>query len=362
MSDGAGNLPTQPSLEPEDFFAGSFGVHVISEFAFCSRAGIIASEQPEPDDESEPQLGPRLDFMRLDERELIEAREHYWQSLVSASAVSLVGLALVLAIKVVLNRWTWTVIGLIPLSAGVSDICFALPLFWQASKALQAFRAAVIPKDFGDPTRTVSVDWWALRKAGWDCQKLKEELQAPDKSMGGKPWRVFVTPENWRIPVIWRPRGSESYGLPQTVRLAAYSRLLEECMNAISPFGVIFYQGTTRCDIVPISPELKSRLGSTLIQARREMGQLRQGSPPAAPTDNRCSGCPFGRPRPRREGKSDTILSGCRFPAITFRGFDERRGHPDDYHSVCGDRFCWTPPHKDTPRQQQFLSGRPTGK
>ena len=63
---------------------------------------------------------------------------------------------------------------------------------------------------------------------------------------------------------------------------------------------------------------------------------------PAAPPDNRCSGCHCGKPRKHVAGKSDTILNG----RATCAGADE--GGQRHYHSTCGDRFKWVPPHDDS--------------
>ena len=347
MPDSPGDLRSHQQYDANEY-RGSLGVHTLSEFVFCHRAGIIASEQRDEQREEEPRLGPRLDFMAMHEHELIETRERYWQIIRFATPVAIIGLLLIVVALILFDHWVWASVGFIPALWGLSEISFALPLFNDARKALNALERAESRDDLLKVTETVRVDWWTLRRSGFDCQKLIDRLDAPDNSLGGKPWRVLVTQDNCHIPVIWRPRGVESYGISQAVRLAAYARLLEECHNTVSPVGVIFYLGTTECDIVPISTQLRSQLTTSIGEARRAMTCIRQhSSPPPQPTDRRCQGCCFGQPRRFKSGISETQLANATFPAIKFDGYRSDGSYCGEFHSTCGDRFQWTPPHDD---------------
>jgi hypothetical protein len=73
-------------------------------------------------------------------------------------------------------------------------------------------------------------------------------------------------------------------------------------------------------------------------------------SEPPAPPEQNCRGCPCGLPRLFVRGKSETILHGDTMPV---HGFDDSQKRL--WHSDCGDRFGWIPPHE---KKEQLTAGQ----
>jgi hypothetical protein len=70
-------------------------------------------------------------------------------------------------------------------------------------------------------------------------------------------------------------------------------------------------------------------------------GCPKEGLIPDLPTRARiCHDCQLGRPRVYKKGITDKHLDGQKYPAHRTRGEDRTV-----YHSICGDRFGWVPPH-----------------
>jgi hypothetical protein len=63
---------------------------------------------------------------------------------------------------------------------------------------------------------------------------------------------------------------------------------------------------------------------------------------PVAPTDNRCCGCHYGKPIEYKDGVTDTVLNGVPLVPLQTKATNGRF-----FHSACGDKFNWTPPHDD---------------
>ena len=66
--------PEHPQREPD-----SVNVHVLSEYVFCPRAAVLASESGEDWGDEEKELGPRLDmFVDYDDQRFDEALRAVW--------------------------------------------------------------------------------------------------------------------------------------------------------------------------------------------------------------------------------------------------------------------------------------------
>lgn len=70
---------------------------------------------------------------------------------------------------------------------------------------------------------------------------------------------------------------------------------------------------------------------------------VQTGNPHVNPPQSlsHCKGCQHGRPREYIQGRSETVLNGQPLPPRTAKGNDRKH-----YHSPCGDRFGWIPPHE----------------
>ena len=319
-------------------------VHVLSEHVFCPRAAILALESGEDEGDEEPMLGPRLDvFVDYNEHRFVEelhaawSEVRFWLTLMAPAAL------------LVLIVWR--------LASPVWGAAVALPLFymvaqlWELAMRIVAlvreqanFRAAAASPIDLSPQEVYKINWWTLRKAGFDCLKPRDAYPGLAERLKGKPWRVLTKDTVIRIPVIRKHRGGEGWGPQHVVRVAAYCRLIKTCEGGNAPFGILMFAGSYDCLVIPNNNEAQARFAQALKEVQEFLSIYEGGVfVPTAPADNRCSGCHCGKPRKHVGGKSDTVLNGR--AVMPFR---MKAGNGQYYHSTCGDRFKWVPAHSDS--------------
>jgi hypothetical protein len=192
-----------------------------------------------------------------------------------------------------------------------------------------------------DPSdnRIRTINWWSLRRSGFDCLKPVDPHFSLRDELSGRPWRILTKGTSLRIPVIRKHRGEPVHRPQHSLRLAAYCRLIEECEGAQAPFGILMFAGSYDCLLIPISGDAKAAVTDRLTEVRQFLETIDSGrySPPA-PTDGRCHGCHWREPRKYIPGQSETIHNGERLaPYLPSQSKDRA------YHSDCGDRFRWVP-------------------
>lgn len=314
-------------------------VHVLGEQVFCLRAGLIAFESGD-EQAVEPELGPKLhDWIDYDLHRFREELHRCWEKL------SFWVMWLAPAVLVVLIFWRM----ISPFAAAL----VSLPAFYVAVRAgeilvrifsllwawQQYTRAPETDIDL-NPTKEIDINWWTLRKAGFDCLKPPDPHRHPERPLSGRPWRMLIkTP--YRIPVLCKHLGKRSWGQQHVIRLAAYSQLIELCEVAKAPFGILKFGNSYRCRLIPITAETKATLERELLNAW-ELLQVAQSEKYtlAPPTGNQCHGCRHGLPHLLQKG-SVTVLNGVEWDAVAIPVGKDKK-----YHSTCGDRFRWVPPHQ----------------
>lgn len=323
-------------------------VRTLGEFVFCPRAGVLShasvDEEDEPTDE-------RMNLNFLPEYSLTLIEEQL--------AVQLRRLA----------RWAaWAAGGLFLVVVAarnglppVVPLALAVPTALCVWKSLQALSAVVRlgdrrreamsatptepPADLTDDTR---VRWWELLKAGFESVPYLEPLFDGESGLAGKPWRVLKRGP-LRIPVIRLPADNYHAGRywvyeQHRVRLAAYAGLLAACEGGRTPYGVVLFGGSYDGVAVPVIPAEAVR--AKLDEFRRTLDLESMGVPTPPPANPKvCSGCPLGLPRVVTAADRKDEALGRKLHVVT--GPDGRA-----YHSECGDRFGWTPPHHDAVRKR----------
>lgn len=318
------------------------GVHVLAEFVFCPRAGLIALEEKRVDLGEDLERAPRLDYLPEFEVEMIEAElQRVWS-----------GIWLHLT-------WTLPVV----LALGIAGFLFDLRLwliiillgswifqrlrhrFGQVvvlSRRLRAANEAVPNQPGPDSSEQQPVNWWSLLKAGFTSVEYEDPHEDAGRRIVGRPIRVLHY-DSLRIPVFRKRSGKESMGPQHAARMAAYCHLVETAEGGSAPYGIILfgsgYDGVTILN----TDENREAFENALLRVRRMMEAVPiEGAPPEVPPRmTGCTGCHLGRPRVYRKGITDTVLDGRRLPPYRTRGKDRRL-----YHSKCGDRFRWVPPHE----------------
>ncbi|MHB0958746.1 MAG: hypothetical protein ACYC0X_15625 [Pirellulaceae bacterium] len=337
MDKQSNDLPEDAmAAEPED---PGLSVHGLSEFVFCSRAGLCLHEQEREEDDSEEE--PNLYFLPIHEpRELALVL----QSLLRQFLWVLFGGLSVFALMVVI-AWLsgWPAMWL------VAALCLALIAwglydrgYWlyQAQRELELWQEATPVLPDAESIRIQEIDWRNLLASEVTVIRPPAAYHDADWRLGGKPWRVLEHGD-LRIPVF-KPRRPWKDLFPQHfVRMAAYCRLLEINEGARSPYGVIVKGETYAAITVPNTARSQALFRQALWAARgivRESEEVNRR--PSPPEDlGICRECPFGRPVPLRPG-ARYLRRGA---PITPKVLKDPRNRK--YHSHCGDRFGWMAPH-----------------
>ena len=324
------------------------GAHTLSEWVFCPRAGVLAHGGEVDRGSEEPDLGQKLDWYGdLEEHQLVEQLRLAWGEFRYWLVRLLPAVTLALLAALFTGRAWGIGIGL-PMTAAMLLAAghFArrcrksLNLIYRLWREIALARSAPPIELELCPERVLEVNWWSLRKAGFECRSSGGAYQNLSEGLTGKPWRILVKGTTLRIPVIRKHRGERSWGRQHVVRIAAYCHLIETGEGADSPFGVLMFPGSYDCVIIPNNHRARLELHQSLADARELLElQAQRKVIPAGPTDNRCAGCHWGLPR-LKAARSQTVHHGIEFPSKGAVAVDGRK-----YHSSCCDVFGEIPPH-----------------
>lgn len=313
------------------------GIHAVTEFMFCPRAGVIAHESEHDDLNALPRslllrYLPRYDLTRIEEQigKLVVV-------LAIGTGVGLAGL-LILGI-LALAKWPMLVIACWAMLAALVVFVAALLigvgiLVWRRTAALGA------PAE--EPTFTgaeaVPIAWWGLRAAGWAPRRYPDGLSVAEWKLVGRPWLVLCKGDE-RAPVFLMRSSKKKLYQQHYARMAGYCELLQRATGCQCRFGLILFVGSYRGLAAPNTTVAQRALVDGVRGARRMVHSIASGLEPAAPANNAiCFVCPLGRPKIyRAQNGADTSSQ----PNL-LRGRDGRH-----YHSACGDRFQWTPHHAE---------------
>jgi len=319
-------------------------VYALTEFVFCARAGLVATENEwsqDPDD-ARVNLGFYLPHNMADlELHLNHALNRLW----------IWGPAAALAVIVTLLTLWWgqTSIALAGAAACVfasgplrNHIDTAMQLVAQRSDLL-AWQAREVALDANIPC---PVDWRDFLQGGWMSVPCHEAYRDDARGLVGKPWCV-VRRGSITIPV-WKISQSGTHAEPEIfpqhlVRMAAYCHLVATCEGRQSPCGVVLYGNTYRGTTLPFNATAQVQLWREVDAANAVRGKVGDDDrwKPSTPPASRCSGCPCGAPRVYKEFQSEFRRNGEWIPVCGQTAADKKL-----YHSACGDRFEWTPPHE----------------
>ena len=125
--------------------------------------------------------------------------------------------------------------------------------------------------------------------------------------------------------------------------MAAYCHLLGVSEGARSPYGVIIKGETFAAVTVPNTPRTQAMFREALVAARRAVRESEEvnSNPPPPENANLCHECPY-RLACSATSQRTVLRHGA---PIEPKVAKDPRGN--EYHSHCGDRFRWIPPHRD---------------
>jgi len=316
------------------------GVHVLTEFVFCPRAGLCMYETPE-EDSGEEILPPSLDYMpRYDLRQIEDALEDVKRRLRERLLVAMgIGAATAVLAWIVDPEVVWLgMVGLVVVGWRLPALLKrAVILAWRQRRCLLAQPREPDP----DSQEIQPVDWWELLHADFRSVPYKDSLVDENWRLAGRPWRVLRR-GGQRIPVFRKRRGDARIRQQHLVRMVAYCHLLCVAEAAESPFGVVLFGDSYEGVAIPNSPGLRKVFHDALVEARSVVQRAQEGDKPSPPENQaQCGGCPLGKPFVYRPGITEYKLGHETLAPDTRFGEDGRC-----YHSHCGDRYGWIPRHK----------------
>lgn len=320
---------------------GWLTVHTLSEFVFCPRAGAIAYANQQMDEVDRP--APRFNLDYLPDYSVALIEEALDQQLHSLRRLGLQVLAAVVGGGLL---W-WGGYRLILLPIALLLLRQAVLFSQRLSNVLllaarrRAAHAAQAREPVRDSDQMQKVNWWELLRAGYESEAHELVLEDESLQLAGRPWRV-LSRGSLRIPVVkaLTPTGERSaVPKPQhAARVAAYCRLLSQSVGGESPFGIVMFGSTYEGWTVPNTTHLQAELEDIVAKAQARLVANPPGADAMSPESTSiCVGCPHGEPV--EVDRRDRAAGNGQRHGVTGR--DGRL-----YHSPCGERYGWCPPHR----------------
>ncbi len=219
--------------------------------------------------------------------------------------------------------------------------------------------------DVSEPT---VAHWPNFFVAGYRPEEPQDVMREDEWKLAGKPWRVLHY-GNRVIPVFLRNVTDGSAAIsddPETptlydqhfVRIAAYCYLTETSQGRQSPYGIVLTRGTLTGIAIPNTKATREQLVAAVAEARKTMRDFGRHPRIRPVNDERlCKRCAHGRPVPLDVCFSSRVTDEDQKPKelMPHPAITEPRGKREDrqerrFHSHCGDRFEWLPPHETAVR------------
>lgn len=317
-------------------------VNTLSKCVYCPRAGVITHELSAGEEVDEPARQFNLDYAPpFHLAGIQEAIGRLSNSLTrwgatGFAALMTAGLALLFGFRGLL----------IPLGMSVAVISWQMAKRINRVVELSEWRNAALRASPKEPTPTEQqhegVNWWEMLAAGYESVTTREQYRDDELGIIGRPWRV-LRKGSLRIPVI-KLRADEATTTPpphDAVQLAAYCRLLKICEGMESPYAILLF-GDNWDGLAVANCDALQQLLTDAVRFTRDVltaSEFNSICPPAPEPSTPCQCCPFGVP----------ALYDIAVGSQSWSNESRVHGVPMNghvYHSCCGDRFEWTPPHK----------------
>ena len=337
--------------ELADNDAPRVGVHVMSEFIYCPRAGIVTVDQQKEDTGCEAEVAPALGGLPTHDLNSIHKMLQALREQLAASCV-LTGVS---AAVVLLGFFAWgfpSLLLLIGTYYAAISLKGLLRDYDILRRRLKEAEVAAIKEPDWSLRIPQEIYWWSLVRAGFDIVQKQTAILDRDLHLAGKPWRVLQRGARHipviKFPTVIDPVDPRRHGQmsPQArARLAAYAYLTNRVERGQSDWVIVMFGNGFQGIAVPIDESMMSLFATGLQTARQQLEQY-LADPTLTPDPARgaspCIRCPHGKPD-RPEGP--TVFRGVQVASYITQGADGKR-----YHCVCGDRFRWVPPHQDAKR------------
>lgn len=332
------SLPKKQTAPPESKTL-VLGVHALTEFMFCESAGLVAYETKKPESVDDPggtplDYSPMYDYRAIC-RQLNRLSDRFWGWI-------FVGVAILIITPVFMHLVSrlFAFSGAIALASIGIPAWRLLTLIVTLSDRKKEADDATGKKPDVDSLEDETIGWWELHREGFAAATYEEGLVDREAGMMASLSKILRY-SDMVIPVFFI--NGEEIKLQHRVRMAAYCHLIEHGEQARSPYGVLVEKGTHTAHVVKTTKRVKATLAKAMDEAREVIRKNAQGYPPARPEHaGKCTNCPIGRPRSYQPGTTELVLKDRVVPVYVLG----RIGRRTVYHSQCGDRFGWKPPHK----------------
>ena len=333
------------------------GVHTLSEFVFCPRAGVISHELK--NDDSGVDTG-FVDLSYSPDYDMILARQEFAKIVKRFERFSF-GLLGATLTTMILGLAVKPFLGFLCLLVIIPAVLFLAPRLYRdvvqyrhLKKQIGLYESEQERLPNLKDLKTEIIPWFSLLKS-CDIEKCHDLLVDDELGISGKPWKLLHC-GNVCLPVFFCRRpisASESEDDPvawlkkqHSVRMKAYCELIEKNTGKHSSCGIIVFAGTM--DAVALkfwnNRVAERQLEDALMIARESLVEFGRHENVGVPATNVCVRCHLGRPKVYRLE-----------PGVARRNGNDIRpslhqvkvnGKSQTVHSVCGDFFEWIPPHE----------------
>jgi hypothetical protein len=326
----------------------TIGIHVLSEFVFCPRAGLITHGERKQDTGVEESVS-NLNFTPLYELQEIDARLVELQKNIFRCFALMIGLAIAGILSVIFFDWRF---------AFIAAFLICVVLKSVAGDGVRAFRFLKLRHEFTSVESQLpnlnnpeveEFDWRAIIRVNFDLERCNDRFVDFDLGISGKPWRLLKR-GSLCIPVFkcrpTQPQNPESKHpanwlyQQHYVRITGYCKLIESQTNHLAPFGLILFGGTYRAFAVKPDAASSEAMDRALTEARFRIEEFGLGKKPNPPNPKICRGCFHGRLRKRDIERTVLQHNGEEVPPKLVL-LDHKH-----QHSRCGDLFEWIAPHE----------------
>lgn len=324
------------------------GVHALTEFVFCNRAGLICQGEQTEDRGYEDAVS-NLDFMPFYELKEIDSALEKLQIRISWLLGLTAALIVAGAIIGIMSNWILAIIlwavSIVPFQRASIGLIKGYKLYSARQKFTRI--ESRIP-DLNTP-EDEELDWRAIIRFGFDVERCRDPFVDDELGIKGRPWRLLkrnslcIPVFKCRLPTPKNPESiAPSNWLYQQhyVRIAAYCRLIEKCTSQQAPFGLVLFSNTHRAFAIKMGRETDEALKRAIASAQETIREYQQGKKPLPPNERLCRQCHQGRLRTYVFDSTLLDHYGEKIEPRTHLINNRRQ------HSPCGDLFRWVPPHE----------------
>jgi len=337
------------SQELAEADAPYLGAHVMSEFIYCPRAGIIGVDQREDDTGCEGDEVPMLGGLPMHDIDRIQATLDRLRQELKLPIAWCAGLVVMLLLGMLTISGLVLPFFIIPFYFTGRNLRDRLTEYATLRNRLREAETASVQEPDWSLRQPQPINWWCLIRAGFTSHEPTAPIVDKDVHLAGKPFRILQRGA-FHIPVMHLTVTDNEDDLrrqgrlrpPQRARLTAYAYLLHQVQRSQSDWAIVLFKGSYEGVAIPIDQSMLAMLAQGIKNARailKEYASDSEYAPRPARETAPCVNCRFGKPT--------TSDEPSRFRGVPVTPFYSQSVNGRQYHCICGDRFRWVPPHRD---------------